>query len=158
VRGPSSSRPRPQVVEAAQGLLQVRDRAVVVDEPHEPELVLVHRDELDELLRGLRLARRRASGPQPVQRNPHLCILHHHHLTTRDKTEQNTEQLQDGVMYFASRAACCTGPTGLLMGYGLRSDWRLVGHCYKAKQPADGEGIEHHSNRTSYGCFPFFLL
>jgi hypothetical protein len=31
------------------------------------------------------------------------------------------------------------------MVYGLRPDWRLVGHCYKARQPADREGIEHRS-------------
>ena len=46
---------RLQVAEAAQRFLQVRYRAVVVDEPHEPELVAVHRHQLDELLRGLQL-------------------------------------------------------------------------------------------------------
>jgi hypothetical protein len=44
-------------------------------------------------------------------------------------------QGEGNVMYSASRrAACCARPTGLLMGYGLRTDWRLVGHCYKARQ------------------------
>lgn len=51
--GRSSS--RLQVPEAAQRFLQVRHRAVVVDEAHEPELVAVHRHQLDELLRGLQL-------------------------------------------------------------------------------------------------------
>lgn len=63
---------RPQVAEPAQRFLQVRNRAVVVDEAHEPELVTVHRHQLDELLRGLGLVGRRARRPQPLKRNRHL--------------------------------------------------------------------------------------
>lgn len=63
---------RLQVAEPAQRFLQVRHRAVVVDEAHEPELLAVHRHQLDELLRGLRLVGGRARRPQPLERNRHL--------------------------------------------------------------------------------------
>jgi hypothetical protein len=61
-------------------------------------------------------------------------------------------------MYSVIRATCYAEPTGLLMGYGPRPDWRLVGHCVTKRGSqlmGKGSKIIH---RTSYGCFPFFLL
>lgn len=119
-RGSSSS--CLQVVEAAESFLQVHDGAAVVDEPHQPELVVLHRHELDELLRRLDLAGRRDRRPQPVQRNRHL--RHRRSVHPRLNLSQNyyvATRVKAGV-YLVVAPFCVVAAAGLVGERGVAAE------------------------------------